>query len=343
MPDSKYQRLPHAGDFEQVSGTEIVYLSPKPLPTGVEAYSYQLLHRDANEVYLDFGIGRGNFEFMARCGIAAVMGVITSFVMTALLAGWARRKYEPFWSGVLDFLASPPIWGFIGALALMYVFIFCKTVRELRVQPPIRFNRQRREVAMVPKKGAAPHYVPWEEVIACVSAGKLVTEYAVLPEFKLMIGLRDAASGNVLWLTVACGSLRAAVAEWEAIRAYMEEGPSALPAPPSEEFEEGTVAYFHMARLGYRENFPWLQYVFGFLFVQAFGGWTLPCHISNWVNNRPRALFPKAVQEWSRPLPADQHALPSEALLKESAEVREVFYRGKTLLDYFKVKFAEAA
>ncbi|CAI8721037.1 Cytochrome P450 [Pseudomonas donghuensis] len=343
MPDSKYQRLPHAGDFEQVSGTQIVYLSPKPLPTGVEAYSYRHLHRDANEVYLDFGIGRGNFEFMARCGIAAVMGVVSCVVMTAFLGAWVRRRLEPFWEGVYDFLASPPIWGFIGLLALMYVVIFCLAVRQLSVQPPIRFNRQRREVAMVPKKGAAPQYVPWEEVIACVSAGQLVTEYAVMPEFKLMIGLRDAQSGNVLWLTVACGSLRGAIAEWEAIRAYMEEGPAALPEPPPEEFEEGTVAFFHMARIGYRDNFPWLQYVFGFLFVQAFGGWTLPCHLSNWVNNRPRATFPKVVREWSRPLPVDQQAVPSEALVKESDEVRKAFRRGQTLLDYFKVKFAEPA
>ena len=38
MTDSKYERLPHAGDFERVAGTEIVYLSPLPIPTGMPAY-----------------------------------------------------------------------------------------------------------------------------------------------------------------------------------------------------------------------------------------------------------------------------------------------------------------
>ncbi|MNG41731.1 hypothetical protein D3C85_1387560 [compost metagenome] len=54
-------------------------------------------------------------------------------------------------------------------------------------------------------------------------------------------------------------------------------------------------------------------------------------------------MFPKGVREWSRPLPVDQHAVPSEALLKESDEVRKAFRRGQNLLDYFKVKFAAPA
>ena len=81
MTDSKYERLPHAGDFERENGTEIVYLSPLPIPTGMPAYSSRNLHREANEVYLDFAIGQGNYEFMARCGIAAVMGVISTFML----------------------------------------------------------------------------------------------------------------------------------------------------------------------------------------------------------------------------------------------------------------------
>ena len=35
--------------------------------------------------------------------------------------------------------------------------------------------------------------------------------------------------------------------------------------------------------------------------------------------------------------------MPSEALLKESAEIRKAFAKGQNLLDYFKVKFSEPA
>ncbi|RZK24822.1 MAG: hypothetical protein EOO63_16905 [Hymenobacter sp.] len=37
--DSKYNRLPHAGDFENKNGTEAFYLSPKPLPTGATPFT----------------------------------------------------------------------------------------------------------------------------------------------------------------------------------------------------------------------------------------------------------------------------------------------------------------
>ena len=84
MTDSKYERLPHAGDFERENGTEIVYLSPLPIPTGMPAYSSRNLHREANEVYLDFAIGQGNFEFMARCGIASVMGTEAIKLITGI-------------------------------------------------------------------------------------------------------------------------------------------------------------------------------------------------------------------------------------------------------------------
>lgn len=67
----------------------------------------------------------------------------------------------------------------------------------------------------------------------------------------------------------------------------------------------------------------------------------MPCRIAQWVNRRPKAVFPQEVLDWSQPLPAEQHAKPSEALLKESAEIRKAFAKGQNLLDYYQIKFAE--
>ncbi|XQR91307.1 hypothetical protein HKW98_01690 [Stutzerimonas urumqiensis] len=157
-----------------------------------------------------------------------------------------------------------------------------------------------------------------------------------------MIGLRDANTGDVLWVTVPTATLGLAVSEWEAIRAYMEEGVSALPEPQPEEYEEGTVAYFNLCRQVYRTEHSYLRYLFGFLAIQFFSGWHLPCHISAWVNRRPKASFPKEVLNWSQPLPPEQWAVPSEGLKKQSANIRKAFAKGQNLLDYFKVQLSQA-
>src|SRR5690606_18388756 len=120
----------------------------------------------------------------------------------------------------------------------------------------------------------------------------------------LMLGLRNANTGDVYWVTIPGGNLGLVVSEWEAIRVFMEEGPAALPTPvlSDEEFQEGTVAYFHMCRSVYRKEHWWPRYAFGFLVIQFCSGWTLPCHIAQWVNRRPKAVFPQEVLDWSQPL-----------------------------------------
>ena len=341
MPENKYDRLPQAGDFERESGMEVFYLSPKPFPTGTPAFSSRQLHRESNEVFLDFAVGSGTFEFMSRGGIGSVIFIVIFFLLGTGLAAWIRMNQEPFWASWFNYFLMPFNWLFIVFLITLYGSIFFYAARQVSIRPPIRFNRQRREIAFVFKKGEAPRYIPWEEVIACVSVGQTVTQYAVSPSFALMIGLRDANAGDVLWVTVPTATLGLAVSEWEAIRAYMEEGPSALPEPQPEEYEEGTVAYFNLCRQVYRTEHSYLRYLFGFLAIQFFSGWHLPCHISAWVNRRPKASFPREVLDWSQPLPPEQWAVPSEELKKQSADIRKAFTKGQTLLEYFKVPLSK--
>lgn len=49
MPENQYERLPHAGDFEREPGTEVFYLSPRPAPTGMPAFSGQNPQQEAIE------------------------------------------------------------------------------------------------------------------------------------------------------------------------------------------------------------------------------------------------------------------------------------------------------
>jgi hypothetical protein len=338
MSINKYEHLPNAGDFEHEGGTEVFYLAPRPLPTGSAAFSSRKLHKTSNEAYLDFALGVATLEFGVRCmtGSILCMAILISTFTLGLglyeainYGGSAFRIFlqfiEPNWY----------IWGFFSFLITVYGFSLSRVIYQLTKHPPIRFNRQRREVAYVPKRGQPPRFVPWEEVIACVTSGQVVTQYGTHSSFSLMIGLRDADSGEVLWLTVPTGALMLAVSEWESIRAYMEEGPSALPQPMSEEHEEGTVAFFYFCRRVYRENYSYPHYFFGFLMIQFFSGWTLPCHIAAWIERLPRTSFPKAVIEWSKPLPPEQWQKPSEDLIEQSKAVRQSLRKGKSLFDHF--------
>ncbi|MEO3726991.1 hypothetical protein ABHN98_20805 [Pseudomonas syringae] len=342
MSEDKYNRLPQAGDLERKDGVDFIYLSPRPTHTGLPPFSTRQLHREANETYLDFALGRGNFEFMSRVGIGVVMFFTTFLFLVTGYLSWLRRKFEPFLSSWWEFFTGPVVWTIVLSLAALYSIIFYLSVRQITVHPPIRFNRERREVAFVTSRGSAPRYVAWEKTIACVTSGKLITQYAVIPEFKIMIGLFDDNTGDILWSSISSGNLGSAISEWEAIRAYMEEGPSVLPPQQTDELEEGSVAFFHLCRRTYRKEHSYLRYLWGFVTIQFFSGWTLPCYISGWVNKRPKAGFPKEVLDWSRPLPSDQHAKPSEELLHESAEVFKAFSNGQSLLDYFKIEHSNS-
>ncbi|WJK12466.1 DUF6708 domain-containing protein [Pseudomonas fluorescens] len=342
LPETKYSRLPRAGDTEHKFGSVFTYLSPLPVPTGIPAFSARNLHRGVNETYLDFSVGRGNFEFMARAGIGSIAFITLFFLFVSGFGSWLRRDVQPFLAGWFDFFTNAFTQGFIWTLSAVYLCIFIYTVRKVSTYPPIRFNRQRREVAFLAKRGDRPRYIQWEDIIICVSSGQLITQYTVMPDHKLIIGLRDTLTGDVLWTVISTGSLNLAISEWEAIRAYMEEGPSVLPPQQTDELEEGSVAFFHLCRRTYRKEHSYLRYLWGFVTIQFFSGWTLPCYISGWVNKRPKAGFPKEVLDWSRPLPSNQHAKPSEELLQESAEVLKAFSNRQSLLDYFKIKHSNS-
>ena len=343
MSDPKYNRLPHAGDFEVESGIEAFYLAPRPLPTGMAAFSGHRMHREFNDVFLDFAHSVSGLEFAVRASVGSHAFLIIMFFMVSGVAAWGRRHKEDFLEGWWTFFTTWPIWVIIGFFVLISFYFLYKTIHQITSVPPVRFNRQRREVAYVRQKGEPPLIVPWEEVIACVTAGTVVNPYAVTHRYSLMIGLRDITRGEVVWLTLNVGHLSLAVSEWEALRVYMEEGPLALPTPllMDEEFQEGTVAYFHMCRGVYREMHSWPVYAFGFLTLQFCSGWTLPCRFSEWIYTRPKAAFPDSIREWSNPLPAEQHAQPSAELLQQSAELRQAMSEGQSLFDYYKVKFSE--
>ncbi|ORC55082.1 hypothetical protein BZK31_25175, partial [Pseudomonas floridensis] len=156
MPEDQYERLPVAGDTENESGTEVFYLAPRPVPTGVAAFSSRSLHQYANDVYLDFGLSAATIEFAVRCSIGSVMSIVIFFMLTSIGLGindhinLGRPIFEIFLTLLLP---NPYFRGIVGGLALMYLCCFVHAVYPHSKIPPTRFNRQRREVAYVASRG----------------------------------------------------------------------------------------------------------------------------------------------------------------------------------------------
>lgn len=337
MAEDKYARLPRAGDSEKQLGFETLYLAPKPLPTGQAPFSAQQMHREVNECYLDFAMGAGTREFAARVAIGTLILLSLVLIFSALFGAWLQVGVSSrFWSYAGQYLAYSllPLSFFFAMFTSIIAYAAYKETRT----PPIRFNRQRREVCYVPAEGK-PVFIPWEEVIACVAVEQIITQYSATQQFSLRLGFHDTTNEQMHWVTHAHASLMFAVSEWEALRIYMEQGPAALPPAPPREHEEGTLEYFYFARDTYKECHGVISYS-GWWLLQLFTGWTIPCHIGGWFERLPKAGFPKAVREWSKPLPTDQWARSSEELLNQSAAINAAFATGLSFPEYFKSPLA---
>ena len=149
--------------------------------------------------------------------------------------------------------------------------------------------------------------------------------------FALRLGFRDTKAGQMYWLTSAQHGPMFAIGQWEALRLFMEQGPSAVPPPPPAEYEEGTVAFFHYVREGNKSAMSAIGYGFWCL-GQFLTGWTIPCHVAEWFSRLPQAGFPKAVREWSKPLPPEQWAKPSPELLQQSEELQAAYKKGQSFM-----------
>lgn len=273
----------------------------------------------------------------------AMIGVITAIVVTLLTTSLAMElrvyiKYERF--SLENLMEFSPVHALVSGLFLLITAIHYLVISGPLVPMPsplpIRFNRQRREVAYITKYWRRPRFVAWEDVVACVSSDEAVTVYGTIKFVYLTIGLEGKSGGHASWISVPTNTKELALSEWEIIRAYMEKGIDALPSPMRPgNVEEGTVEHFHMRRRYYRSECDYLSYLFKFLPTQLLSGWTLPCYIAAGINRLPFMRLPKSILDWSKPLPREQWQSPSAELIKESEEVRKSLRKGMSIFDYF--------
>ncbi|MEN1522920.1 hypothetical protein AAIH38_35745, partial [Pseudomonas aeruginosa] len=64
--------------------------------------------------------------------------------------------------------------------------------------------------------------VPWESLSAWVIQAQGATQYGIQRQYGMGVGFHHAASGEDFSLEFPCAGLPLAIANWEAVRAYME-------------------------------------------------------------------------------------------------------------------------
>ena len=136
------------------------------------------------------------------------------------------------------------------------------------------------------------------------------TQYGIQRQYGMGVGFHHAASGEDFSLEFPCAGLPLAIANWEAIRAYMEHEVHSLKEiqDPLDLQGPDDPPHYHAMDL-----------------------WTLPFHLVEWeirrVKRMQRQELPEAMRAWSQPLPSEQWVRPSEELQRQSQRVRALRQR----------------
>lgn len=336
---------PRAGRSEPFPSGRLTFLAPRPLPTGLPPVDHGHAVGDVNQSYLDFGAGATSvFGWQATLGIPFFCFLLGAFGFPIILSGLAmahgrelETAVEVFWE-MFDYGFSIAAWGgFFGFFMLSLPR--WQAYARLKDVIPTRFNRQRREVCFVPKGQKEPIFVPWEELVAWVTEAQGVTEYGVQHQSGFGIGFYHQETGEKYTLEFETYGQPQAISTWEAIRAYMEyevhtlkeiQDPLELQGPDDPPWEGVHVFRNARKRLHeeYRDGKRGMLYLIGWYAYHLVTFWTIPNRLVEWevkkIKRMSQKTLPKAMAQWSEPLPEDQWARPSEELKRQSRRVLEL-------------------
>ena len=398
-----------AGERESRAGGEQYCLSPLPLTTDSE-YAVDVAHIDVlhDDVTMDIRQGASPDSLMTAGHVLSVGAVFMNgfflvvFCM-AIIKNTAYSQVLAFWAGGLYF-----VFLYVLILGIIWINALLKRI------PPIRLNRQRREVAFVVEppgrfwlpapqnlwltsagglaaaaaglmgvievgewlRGARQSFpvgltllhigalaffyvyppvydaicrlfkrerrtvlVPWEDVAAMCAFNPglgpgVITgfgwSFALVPPDPERPGYTLPGAGII----VSVGGLPGALAQWEYIRRFMEEGTDAIIPSAKEWGVEWYNTYVAREKAECeRTNDParWRCFRRKRLWEHArFAHW--------YTEYRMKHILPKAVPrdwlaEWSKPLPASQWAKPSAALNELSEHLRAAYQRGEKFIE----------
>jgi len=344
MKERANTKSPRAGRSDKFPSGTVRYLSPLPLPTGLPPFDHSHIVAEVRDEYLELGAFTPNvFAWQVTIGAPMVMLVITNIVAPVLMFiggltvgdGWQ----DAVGLFILFSIEGLHIGGVVALFGLLVIlFSRAQAYFKLRGVVPTRFNRQRREVCLVPSDSDTPVFVPWEEIQAWVVQAQGATQYGVQRQYGFGFGGVDPNTGMGISLELMSGGQPLAISTWEALRAYMEYEVNALEEiqdpldlqksgdPPWEGVHTFQNARERMRRRRREGEVGW-SYPFFWYCYHMLSLWTLPNHLTEWevrqVQRLNRRATPEAVLRWSEPLPEAEWARPSETFKRLSQKVRE--------------------
>ncbi|MEA1760521.1 DUF6708 domain-containing protein [Pseudomonas syringae pv. tomato] len=266
------------------------YLAPLPLPTGQQPVNSLNIIWRKNEVYLDIGC----------YSVGSAVMVIWPMMIMFLSLAYGLNDIDLLWLGGI----------ITGIPTLMLIHGLLRPT-----PPPVRFNRQRREVC-VPRDNGEYWIVPWESVTAAATQCSSISQAGRVTMGLLFIGFEnpdaEASEDNKHFsMGFNCGGGETAMALWECMRSYMEIGQEAVPesrvgAMPYEKTQIGSI----VTSLRKGDVFDVLH---GLFFITILGTY-LAEKLQNLKLSPPPDLEHPDIVEWSKSLPPEQWATPSAEL-----------------------------
>ncbi|MDU8582924.1 DUF6708 domain-containing protein [Pseudomonas syringae pv. actinidiae] len=294
-----------AGTCQKKLFSQNDYLAPLPLPTGQQPVDSLNIIWRKNEVYLDIGC----------YSVGSAVMVIWPMMIMFLIMGYYSWNDDEW--PIFIVCAS----AIIGIPTLMLIQGLLRPT-----PPPVRFNRQRREVC-VPRDNGEYWIVPWESVTAAATQCSSISQAGRVTVGLLLIGFENPdaeASEDHKHFSMGfnCGGGETAMALWECVRSYMEIGPDAV---------SDRTSRFH------RPKGIWATYVDDVFEAARRKGWFLTLLwegffglfifntllidvLERWKLSPPPDLEHPDIVEWSKSLPPEQWATPSPELLDALAQ-----------------------
>ncbi|MEX6502844.1 hypothetical protein [Pseudomonas zhanjiangensis] len=289
------------------------YLAPPHIPTGQPPKDVLNAIWRKNDVFLDIG----------SYSIGSAVMVIWTSLLLAVLILWSTGGFggENFGLTVIfSIMLGIPILIMLHGLTQP-------------VPPPVRFNRQRREVC-VPQSDGSHWIVPWETVTAAATAVSSVGQHGKTTQGLLIVGFSNPDPNAKLedrdyTLSFSCGGGTTAMCLWECMRSYMEVGPEAIPQGNDLENLRATLGGKGVF-LGVCWSFvkdikshlwakEFKQALWMFFGIFAFGSPLIMLLVAWKLAPPPQFTDPK-ILEWSKPLPHDQWVKRSPELEQAIAQ-----------------------
>lgn len=336
-----------SGFRKKISGGNMLFVSPKPLPTGFASDEF-----GDNVSY----VGNGYLDLSGAPGSSSSWRVMLCFplhffIFSALVLPGLLFIIASVGSGTqfgYDIFRSVSRVIIPGALCIsvfssFYLYFSVnRGVLTKSSEIPTRFNRQRREVCFVPPGKQKPIFVFWEDLIAWVWEAKGVTEFGVHNFSGYGFAFRDPVNGEEYSLEYDSFGFALAMGSWEAIRSYMEYSSRIDVDLDSDVGDSGCAeyykkkiedrSYFYSRRLELHRRYHdgeigRFSFVSWYLY-HMFTFWTWPNMLVEWEASEIDKLssdnMPKAMKEWSEPLPSTDWRAPSEEFLAQSKRVTEL-------------------